>query len=502
MPTDYYEPSNQNLTAAEVQKLIDGIFHGSDTSYAQTWAADMARIGGAEGGGSTGIVVNTAYPDLPNYYTPQQYFPNVPSAEPEYSLGLFGEDILNTGSYNLVAQALNIPGIPAGQSQPTSAQASSLAKQFAANPSAQAVVAYRMFQGDSNTFAPWTESTAAGTPSPGGLPAGETVYASDLVGTSGSGGAGSSAASGGGTSSSGSGGTAQSPPTDVFTSVMQNLNNLMHPEFSLVSIIKPSSYESLVVMFLVRGAFAVGFAAIGIVGAVKLASGGKLGGRDIPGMVAGFVAGPEAGLMNLANKFLGTSLSPQKQPSEMEQARLGLAQDRLDFQRRRSYVSASQRQQGLIQQASRQATSAQQFQQRMQERQERQQQSAEQFQQRQQAQASRFSTSSAMRAVGLDQAQQRILQGSERAETQRQALQERITSRISQSRRAGVRERRLAGVQAHREQIYPAEYAIRRRRQESSEVRNSLRDRQIALQEWRAGFPDNVDYDQFTVDAD
>jgi hypothetical protein len=505
MLTDYFTPGSQSLTSDQVNKILLGIFHGPATQYAQTWAADMTRIGGAEGGGQSGIVVNTAYPDLPNYYTTGEYFPGI-AASPEYSVGLFGEDIKNGGSYNLVASVLGEPGLPAGQAEPTSTQAKALADKFGNNPSAQAVVAYRMFQGAGNAFAPWTEATATGTPSPGGLPTGETIQASGTVGLSSTSGTGPP--TGSTPPAKGTGGTTGSASSDKFTAAMQGLNNLMHPEFTFLSIIKPSSYQSLIVMFLVRGGFAVGFAAIGVVGALKLASGGKVGAGDLPGLVAGFVAGPEAGLANLAGKMFGSgvgnSLKPQRQPTEMEQARLSLGQERLDLQRRKGYVSAMQRQQGMMQQAERTAQQQQQFQTRMQERQERAATQQQQFAERQQSTAQRFDVSRGLREVGLQQGQQRLQQGTERAELGRQALAERVTSRISQARARGVRERRMAGVQAHREQIYPAEYAIRRRKQDASDVRNSLRERQIALQEWRAGFGpgSDQDYDAMTLDYD
>jgi hypothetical protein len=177
MAADFYFPGSQSLSSSDITTLLQGIFKGSDPSYAAAYAADMTQIGGAEGGGQTGIVVNTAFPNLPNYETPQQMFGA--GAGPEYSIGLFGEDIYIPGNYNLVASVLGQQGLPAGQA-PTAAEAESLGRQFAASPSAQALVTYRMYQGAGNTFAPWTDPTArridaSGTP--GALPAGETVSA-------------------------------------------------------------------------------------------------------------------------------------------------------------------------------------------------------------------------------------------------------------------------------------------------------------------------------------
>lgn len=125
---DFTYKNSQTLTPAQVTALWQQI--GAPSSIANVFGTNIAQ---AEGGYQTGVVLNTAYPTLPNYTPPAA------GDSPEYSVGLYG---------------LNLYGDMSPT--PTASQAYSLGQKIAANPLYQTMVAAGMF--NSRGFAPWTDS--------------------------------------------------------------------------------------------------------------------------------------------------------------------------------------------------------------------------------------------------------------------------------------------------------------------------------------------------------
>jgi hypothetical protein len=107
------------------------------------------------------------------------------------------------------------------------------------------------------------------------------------------------------TTSSGGVQTSKSGKYDWFTSAMIQLNDVMNPKLSASDLIT-LGFASIVpdtTMLLARGAFAVGFGALGFYALFKSGGKGGLSPLDITGLVAGFVAGPEIGAANALSKL-------------------------------------------------------------------------------------------------------------------------------------------------------------------------------------------------------
>lgn len=131
---------------------------------------------------------------------------------------------------------------------------------------------------------------------------------------------------------------------DPFTNLMKELEGLMTPSLSggILAALDPDSYLKLIIAFLLRGGLALGFFAVGAVGLIKLATGGKVGASDIPGIAAGFMAGPEAGLMNLMGRMgAGGAVSASRfsQRRELSQGAQAIQRERTALSARRTDIS-------------------------------------------------------------------------------------------------------------------------------------------------------------------
>jgi hypothetical protein len=132
--------------------------------------------------------------------------------------------------------------------------------------------------------------------------------------------------------------------SDPFTNVMVNLDKLMnpHPSGGLLSVLNPTSYLEVGISLAIRGGLALGFLAVGAVGLIKAASGGQLKASQIPGMAAGFMAGPEAGLMNvLGHMGAGGAVSQRRfgQRRELAQGQQAISAERTAISGRRQALT-------------------------------------------------------------------------------------------------------------------------------------------------------------------
>lgn len=125
----------------------------------------------------------------------------------------------------------------------------------------------------------------------------------------------------------------------------------MNPSFGESSIpiigqflnaLNPESYFAIAMSVIVKFGVATGFFALGAVGVIKIASGGQLKASQIPGMAAGFLAGPEAGLMNALGKMgAGGAVTQRRfgQQRDIQQQRIGLAGQRAGIAERRQSLT-------------------------------------------------------------------------------------------------------------------------------------------------------------------
>lgn len=111
------------------------------------------------------------------------------------------------------------------------------------------------------------------------------------------------------------GGNTTVPKTglDILTQSMVQLNSVLNAGgvFPLKAI-------------LARGALALGFAGLGVIGILSIASDSFGGIKGVPGIVAGFMGGREAGVYNLKNR-LGVRTAPD---TSLAEGRLTLAQQK------------------------------------------------------------------------------------------------------------------------------------------------------------------------------
>lgn len=118
--------------------------------------------------------------------------------------------------------------------------------------------------------------------------------------------------------------------SDIFTNLMISLNSDMNPRGSsgFFSWFTGSAENTALKTIFTRGTFTLGFGILGVIAILGLASGGKIGGSDIPGVAAGFLAGPETGVANLLSK-MGVSHQRRDNSESLEIRRqAGLRADR------------------------------------------------------------------------------------------------------------------------------------------------------------------------------
>jgi hypothetical protein len=117
-------PGSKTLSAQQITQEWEAA--GAPANVAQVFGGPLTT---AEGGGNTGVVYNTAYPSLPGYT------PVLAGDQPEYSVGLYGENIYGD------------------LGQPSPSQAYAIGQKLAANPQYQTDVAAQMFS--QRGFQPW-----------------------------------------------------------------------------------------------------------------------------------------------------------------------------------------------------------------------------------------------------------------------------------------------------------------------------------------------------------
>lgn len=129
-------PGSKTLSASQIAQEWEAA--GAPANVAQAFGGPLTT---AEGGGNTGVLYNTAYPSLPGYT------PVLAGNQPEYSVGLYGENIYGD------------------LGQPAPAQAYAIGQALAQNPQYQTDVAAQMFS--QRGFQPWEGDSyvkAAGGP--------------------------------------------------------------------------------------------------------------------------------------------------------------------------------------------------------------------------------------------------------------------------------------------------------------------------------------------------
>lgn len=134
---------------------------------------------------------------------------------------------------------------------------------------------------------------------------------------------------------------------DWFTNAMITLDAVMHSGGVV-------PFEEVMARFMAGAAFA----GVGVVALISIFTGGKITGSDIPGLVAGFMGGPETGAATLLSK-LGVRKARSNTPNEIEPARLALAQQRLQLTAAKEERVAKENEERRIAAASRTATAEQ-----------------------------------------------------------------------------------------------------------------------------------------------
>lgn len=132
----FFFPGSKQLSAQQITQEWEAA--GAPANVAQAFGGPLTT---AEGGGNTGVLYNTAYPSLPGYT------PVLAGNQPEYSVGIYGENIYG----DLGA--------------PPAAQAYAIGQKLTQNPQYQTDVAAQMFS--QRGFQPWEGDSyvkAAGGP--------------------------------------------------------------------------------------------------------------------------------------------------------------------------------------------------------------------------------------------------------------------------------------------------------------------------------------------------
>lgn len=120
----FFFPGSKNLSSQQITQEWEAA--GAPANVAQVFGGPLTT---AEGGGNTGVLYNTAYPSLPGYT------PVLGGNQPEYSVGIYGENIYGD------------------LGRPAPAQAYAIGQALTNNPQYQTDVAAQMFS--QRGFEPW-----------------------------------------------------------------------------------------------------------------------------------------------------------------------------------------------------------------------------------------------------------------------------------------------------------------------------------------------------------
>lgn len=121
---------------------------------------------------------------------------------------------------------------------------------------------------------------------------------------------------------------------DFFTQGMITLNKFLNPSSTNITAVLSLEIAPTLQMVLSRGVLVAGFVVFEAAALLGVLSGGKLSGGDLPGLVAGFVAGPEIGAANAFRKLGVTGIS-SAQPSTSTGELTPAQQARLELQTKR-----------------------------------------------------------------------------------------------------------------------------------------------------------------------
>lgn len=302
-------------------------------------------------------------------------------------------------------------------------------------------------------------------------------------------------------------GTKATTGMDPVTAVLVALDSAMNPPIvkagllgTIENLLLPTKWEGdvrdFIEMNLSRLGFAAGFLVLGIAGTFRLISGGRVSGKDIPGLAAGFLAGPEAGIANALGKVVGGSVRrPDREGAERRERSEARADERLSFARsreERASAFAPEREE-RAQEAALRAVSREGRAQRSEVRQEGAAQRAEQRE-------SRLGEGLQLRREALQQRGEtetaRLGQAGERLTESRRARIERgrqqSATRFLRANQFSQRETRLGRSLNLREQFEPERVQQSGRRVELSQERNDLRRWGLEMQAARQNFMDGI----------
>jgi hypothetical protein len=301
-------------------------------------------------------------------------------------------------------------------------------------------------------------------------------------------------------------GTKATTGLDPLTSILVALDTAMNPPIvkagllgTIENLLLPTKWEGdvrdFIEMNLSRLGFAAGFLVLGIAGTIRIISGGRVSGKDLPGLVAGFIGGPEAGALNALRKFTGAGIAAPRRVDEAAEGRReraeARAEERLSFARSREDRAAEYApgREERAQEAALRAVSREGRAQRAEIRQEgaaelsqrRESRLGEGLQLRRESLEQRTGTESAR----LEQAGARLR---ESTQARRDRNRQQNATRFLRANQFSQREGRLGRSLNLREEFEPQRVAQSQRRVELSAERNDLRRWGLEMQAARQNF--------------